>query len=80
MPNLTIRNIPQDLLEKMRKQAKAEKRSLNNEILMVLEKGVDTYDTGTTNDPFQRKHRLNCGKKLPGNGKTGVQRKRLQML
>jgi len=66
MPNLTIRNIPHDLLEKMRKQATAEKRSLNNEILMLLEKGVDIYCTGTTNEPFSQEAQVALWEKIAG--------------
>jgi plasmid stability protein len=40
MATLTIRNIPDDLLNKIRILSIIEKRSLNNEILMVLEKGL----------------------------------------
>ncbi len=66
MPNLTIRNIPQDLLEKMRKQAKAEKRSLNNEILMVLEKCVDIYHSGNKDDPFPQEAQVELWEKIAG--------------
>jgi hypothetical protein len=40
MPNVTIRNVPEELLNKLRLLAAREKRSLNNEILLTLEKGV----------------------------------------
>ena len=40
MPNLTVRNIPDELLNKLRILSVLEKRSLNSEILMVLEKGL----------------------------------------
>ncbi len=66
MPNLTIRNIPQDLLEKMRNQAKAEKRSLNNEILMVLEKCVDLYHTGNKDNPFPQEAQVELWEKIAG--------------
>ena len=38
--NLTIRNIPDDVINKIRTLSQMEKRSLNNEILFVLERGV----------------------------------------
>jgi len=38
--NITIRNIPAEVIEKIRTLSKMEKRSLNNEILLVLEKGT----------------------------------------
>lgn len=38
--NLTIRNIPEEVIEKIRTLSHMEKRSLNNEILLVLERGI----------------------------------------
>lgn len=43
MANLTIRNIPKDLLDKLRRLSQLERRSLNSEVLVVLEKGLDEY-------------------------------------
>ncbi len=40
MKSITLRNIPDELLARLRTLAVLEKRSLNNEILMVLEKGL----------------------------------------
>jgi len=40
MPSLTIRNIPEDVLERIRALSAAERRSLNNEILVILERGT----------------------------------------
>ncbi|OGI11286.1 MAG: hypothetical protein A2Y40_01255 [Candidatus Margulisbacteria bacterium GWF2_35_9] len=39
--NITIRNIPDDVIDKIKTISKMEKRSLNNEILLVLERGVE---------------------------------------
>ncbi|NOR44193.1 MAG: hypothetical protein GQ534_01295 [Candidatus Delongbacteria bacterium] len=39
--NLTIRNIPDDVISKIRTLSKTERRSLNNEILIILERGVE---------------------------------------
>ena len=38
--NLTIRNIPDNVINKIRTLSQMEDRSLNNEILFVLERGV----------------------------------------
>jgi plasmid stability protein len=38
--NLTIRNIPDYVINKIRTLSQMEKRSLNNEILLVLERGI----------------------------------------
>ena len=40
MPNITVRNIPEELLNKLRMLSTMERRSLNNEILIILEKGL----------------------------------------
>lgn len=45
MANITIRNVPGELLNKLRVLAAAEKRSLNNEILITLEKGISKEST-----------------------------------
>lgn len=42
MANLTIRNIPDELLEKVRALSEAERRSLNSELLEIIEKGLET--------------------------------------
>ena len=43
MPNLTVRNIPQEVLTKLRALASRERRSLNSELLVVLESGLRTH-------------------------------------
>ncbi len=40
MANLTVRNIPERALERIRERAVAERRSLNNEIVVLLEQAV----------------------------------------
>ena len=40
MKSITVRNIPDELLDRLRTLSIIEKRSLNNEILIVLEKGL----------------------------------------
>ena len=49
MPNITVRNIPDELLNKLRMLSVLEKRSLNSEILMVLEKGLAKESKSVTN-------------------------------
>lgn len=39
--NITIRNIPEDVIDKIRTISKMQRRSLNNEILIVLERGIE---------------------------------------
>ena len=40
MPSLTLRNIPEVLLESLRILSERERRSLNNELLVVIEEGL----------------------------------------
>lgn len=49
MTNITIRNIPDDVLNKIRALSETERRSLNSEILFILEKGL-INDTLKRND------------------------------
>ncbi|MDZ7724976.1 MAG: hypothetical protein U5R06_19735 [candidate division KSB1 bacterium] len=42
--NITIRNIPKDVMSKIRTLSKIERRSLNSQILFVLERGVQTRE------------------------------------
>ena len=39
--NITVRNIPEEIIAKIRTLSRVEKRSINNEILMILEKGLN---------------------------------------
>lgn len=40
MVSLTLRNIPEELLKRIRSFAVRERRSLNSELLMILEEGL----------------------------------------
>lgn len=42
MATLTVRNIPDRALERLREWAVADRRSLNNEIVVVLENAVES--------------------------------------
>lgn len=39
--NITIRNIPEEIIKKIRTLSKVERRSLNSEILVILEQGLN---------------------------------------
>jgi plasmid stability protein len=49
MKSITVRNIPDELLDRLRTLSVIEKRSLNNEILIVLEKGLAKESEYKTN-------------------------------
>jgi len=40
MANITVRNIPEEVFEKIKALSAIERRSLNNQILTVLERGT----------------------------------------
>ena len=42
MANITIRNIPDDVFEKIKKLSSVEKRSINNELLVIIERGTNS--------------------------------------
>ncbi|HHT46287.1 MAG TPA: hypothetical protein GX004_03205 [Firmicutes bacterium] len=52
MANLTLRNIPEHLLERIRSLSIAERRSLNNEILVLLERALREYTAEIDDDIF----------------------------
>jgi len=49
MKSITVRNLPDELLDRLRTLSVIEKRSLNNEILIVLEKGLAKESEYKTN-------------------------------
>ncbi|OHD55049.1 MAG: hypothetical protein A2Y33_14685 [Spirochaetes bacterium GWF1_51_8] len=40
MSSITVRNIPEDVFEKIKTLAKTERRSVNNEMVILIEKGL----------------------------------------
>ena len=40
MANITIRNIPDDVFSKIKKLSDIERRSLNNQLLIIIEQGA----------------------------------------
>ncbi|MBI5416866.1 hypothetical protein HZA55_02810 [Candidatus Poribacteria bacterium] len=43
MQSITIRNIPDEIMDIIRVLSRKEKRSINSELLLLLENGVSTY-------------------------------------
>lgn len=41
MPSITIKNIPKSIYSKLKKQAEAQHRSMNSEIIACLERSVE---------------------------------------
>lgn len=63
--NITIRNISDEIIEKIRTLSRLEKRSLNSEILMVLECGVNE----------EMSHFLERGRHIPKETQIDIWRK-----
>ena len=40
MPTITIKNIPEDLYERLKEAARAHRRSINSEVIVCIEKAV----------------------------------------
>ena len=40
MPNITVKNIPLDIYELLKQSAAANRRSINSEIIVCIERGV----------------------------------------
>mgnify|MGYP006295656591 CR=1 FL=1 len=59
MANITVKNIPDDLYEQLKEYAAMNYRSLNNEIIVCIEKAVRSrrYNTETFLDRIQRVRR-----------------------
>ena len=47
--NLSVKNVPEELVRKLKDRAKANHRSLQGEMLSILEASV--YDPGATAEP-----------------------------
>lgn len=43
MPSLTLRNIPQQLYKQLKKEAKRQRRSLSQQAIHLLERGLYAY-------------------------------------
>jgi len=52
MASITIRNIPDSILSRIRTLSEIEKRSINSELLILIEKGlskeIESKETGTS--------------------------------
>jgi hypothetical protein len=67
MPSLTLKNIPDKLLKALRKAADGDRRSLNQEILRLLEEALDGRKAGTAPAPRQdAQAQIEAWRKLAG--------------
>ncbi len=67
MVNLTIRNIPNDIIEKIKVMSQIDKRSMNSEILILLETGIHKeLRAKTEKKQISKSTQVNIWKKLSG--------------
>ena len=68
MANITIRNIPESVLEKIRTLSHAEKRSLNSELLLLIEMGLhqETERRGNDENILSKETQLEIWGKIIG--------------
>jgi hypothetical protein len=43
MPTITVKNIPEDLYERLKESARANRRSINSEIIVCIERVISTH-------------------------------------
>lgn len=67
MMNLTVRNIPDDVINKIKVLSEIDKRSLNNEILIILEKGLYNETKNRENLKITKDTQIKIWNKLSGN-------------
>ena len=70
MPDLTIRGIPSDIMEKVKILSRTERRSINNEMLLIIENGLRNHiaKNETGNNPILSKDtQLELWENLSGN-------------
>lgn len=51
MPHLTVRNIPESVLEQIKTLSQLERRSMNGEILVLLETALHAYRRAGSTEP-----------------------------
>ncbi|MFW5771185.1 MAG: FitA-like ribbon-helix-helix domain-containing protein [Spirochaetota bacterium] len=66
MPSLTIRNIPENVMKKIRMRSEIEKRSLNSEILLIIENGLEQRTMSRSKKPVSRETRTRLWKRISG--------------
>lgn len=66
--NITVRDIPEEVISKLKTVSKKERRSLNSEILWLLEKGVDEEVTRVISEKkmMTKDRQLDVWEKLAG--------------
>ena len=63
MPSITIRNIPEDIYQQLKDRAKINRRSINNEVIHLMERSMESNQVNTEEILYKAK---NYRKKLKG--------------
>ncbi len=80
MATLTIRNFPDDLRERLRESAKRNRRSMNQEGIVWLIRGLDRFDTLPEDEAkIERARAATYGKRLR-NGQVPKSARAIRML
>lgn len=66
MPSLTIRNIPENVMKKIRMLSELEKRSINSEILLIIENGLEKRNRSKPKKHINRETRARLWKRISG--------------
>ncbi len=66
MANLTIRNIPDELINKLRRLSEQEKRSMNSEVLVLMEKCLADYTPEQVHNQISVEAQTELWNKLAG--------------
>lgn len=77
MINLTVRNIPDAIIKKIRVLSEIGKRSLNNEILVILEKGLAQELKNKQNRFLSKETQIKLWNKLSGSWKDNRSTKKI---
>ena len=66
MTNLTVRNIPDNLITKIKTLSKIDRRSINSEILVILEKGLSNIITKKNKNKISKETQVAIWEELCG--------------
>ena len=75
MQTITVKNIPPDLYKRLKQIAKENRRSINSEIIMCIERAIcsQRVDTGAF---LKRIEQLQKGLELPSIAEAGLEKAR----
>ncbi len=58
MPSITVKNIPSDLYERLKQSAAENRRSINSEIIVCIERAVQSYRHKNVDDLLAKARRV----------------------